>query len=83
MTYVSLDERVACLGRMVVRGNIACQIEALEAAGPERRAELAESFPDHQLVDLVDDFGGAAVLAAISRAAARFRREGLDLARTP
>ena len=69
-----LTERIAELGRIVLRGDIAAVVERLDQCGHERRLELAASQADDRIVRLVDDFGAPAVIEAIGIAAARLRR---------
>lgn len=77
-----LAERVEGLGRLVHRDDLARWIGDLDAAGTERRHELGAALTDpalRELVAIVDSYGGALVLAAVGRVAARLRRESLGL----
>jgi hypothetical protein len=75
---ILLSERVAALGRFVLRGDVVRRVERLAALGREHRAIVARSLVDPlqtELCALVDDFGQALVLGAVARAGARLRTE--------
>ncbi len=73
-----LLERVGLLGKMTLRGDIDRWIHDLDAAGEVRRVQLIRCHTDHSLVDLVrlvHEYGGPAVLEAVVEAGVRLRRE--------
>jgi hypothetical protein len=79
-----LTEHVRALGHVVERGDVRRWIADLDAAGPEGRAALSTTFTDPSLValaNLVDTYGGAAVLAAIETEADCLWRDRVDSAR--
>jgi hypothetical protein len=82
LDLAQLAERVTALGTVVLRGDVDRWVRSLDAAGHERRMELAASQDDPSLVELaslVECYGAPLVLAAIGRTAARSRRESLGL----
>jgi hypothetical protein len=81
-SLAALAERVAALGKLILRGDIERWITSIDAAGTARRAELAAAFtpPMSELLDIVSDFGGVLTLQAIEQVRLRVWREHHGLA---
>lgn len=76
-----LEDRLDRLGNILERGDLPQWVAHLGTESPVRRAELAASFHDDRLVELValvGQFGAAEVLEEAGRARLRLRREGAD-----